>query len=212
MSQVYGFLRREVLEGRLAPGEAISEASVAARLGVSRTPVRQALARLRVEGLVEAGGRSLRVIQPRWEDFQNYLECRAALEHVVARSAALHAREADIEVMRGALVSAERCSREGDVVGLIRANTTFHETMVLSTGNRPLGHLLDSIRGPILVFRSAVLHYGAETDEIIREHRLILERIAERDAEGAVAAMEGHLRNDWRRGRQAVEACSTSRT
>lgn len=204
--QAYELLRRQILEGNLAPGERVTEVALAKRFGVSRTPVRQALARLRVDGLIEAGdGNELRVIEPQWEDFEAYQLCRAALEELVARLAAERATEQDIATMRQALAVARECAERGDVVGLLRANTDFHETMVLSTRNRPLRNLMDSIRGPILVFRSAILHYSAEEREIVREHETILDAIAARDPEQAASLIREHLQSDRKRGRRAIE-------
>lgn len=204
--QAYRIIRDAIVTGVLTPGEAVTELGLGERMGISRSPVREALTMLKAEGLVEMSQRGqLQVIRPRWEDFVEYLMCRKPLEELAASLAARRAEREAIAGMQDAIDAARACAAANDAPGLLRANTTFHETMRNAAGNRPLRQVLESLHGPLLVFRSAILRYSAEELPILQEHQDVLDAIAARDEAEAAERMRRHMDGDRQRGFFAMQ-------
>lgn len=198
--QVYELLRRKILLGEHSPGEGLQESRVAGTLGVSRTPVREALRQLEREGLVVARGAERMVVDPTGEDLADLYACRAALERLVAERSARLANASDIEVMMEALGQAREACAAGDHAGVTTANTRFHDRMVESARMPPLRRLMDTIRGPILIARRRLLSDVAIETAILDEHTELLEAIQRHDVQRAVERMERHMKNDLERG------------
>ncbi|MCL8208794.1 MAG: GntR family transcriptional regulator [Actinomycetia bacterium] len=199
--QVYHVLREGIVTGVYAPGQILAESSLAQALGVSRTPVREALRQLEKDGLVVTGPYEVVVAKPSEQDFVDLYVCRAALERVVAEYAAQRRSDADVAAMTAALDDAERAIDSQDHAGVLRANTRFHDRMVESAGIPRLRELMGSIRGPILLARRHVLAQGEQFErEILGEHRAILAAIVARSPRVAVERMERHMRHDIERG------------
>lgn len=205
--QVYHVLREGIVTGRYAPGQILAESVLAQALGVSRTPVREALRQLEKDGLVVTGPYEVTVAKPSEQEFVDLYVCRAALERVVAEYAARRRSDADMAVMAEALDDAERAIDAGDHAGVLRANTRFHDRMVESAGMPRLSQLMQSIRGPILLARRHVLAQGEQFErQILVEHRAILAAIAAKAPDQAVERMERHMRHDIERGLEQFRA------
>lgn len=202
--QVYDVLRRRILEGKYAPGETMLESRIARTLSVSRTPVREALLQLEREGLLVTQGSERVVANPTKEEFVNLYICRAALERLVAERAARLATGSDIEIMVAALDEARAAITAGDHVGVLDANTRFHDQMVESTRMPPLRQLMGTIRGPILIARRHVLSDAAVENAIWEEHSALLDAIRRRDPRKAQELMELHMNNDIERGSRTL--------
>ncbi|MEW6048266.1 MAG: GntR family transcriptional regulator, partial [Bacillota bacterium] len=141
---VYQTLRGEIVAGVLKPREPLSEYQIAARLGVSRTPVREALNRLAAEGLVEMGTRGMVVADLDVEDIRDIYQVRTALESLAARLSTYRFEEADFRRMETMIEAmADRLSAE-DYVGLSQITREFHWFIVQRCGNR---HLVAAVRG-----------------------------------------------------------------
>lgn len=198
--QIYELIRQKILRGEYAPGDSVQEVQTAEMLNVSRTPVREALRQLGVEGLLVANGSERTVANPVKEEFVDLYTCRAALERVVAERAARFAAAPDIEAMAVAIDEAKAASEVGDHAGVLFANTRFHDRMVESAGMPRLRQLMDNIRGPILIARLHVLSDSATEAAISKEHSRLLEAIRRRDIQAAQERMELHMSNDIERG------------
>lgn len=123
---MYDLLREHLRSGQVTWGEALLEADLAARLGVSRTPVREALARLASEGLIEAHGRSFTVPALTSEDLDDIYDLRVLLECEAVRQAAARPDGADgINEVKRALAECEAAHARGDAEGFIAANSRF---------------------------------------------------------------------------------------
>ncbi|QSO48247.1 GntR family transcriptional regulator [Alicyclobacillus mengziensis] len=198
--QVYQVLRQKILEGQFTPGETMLESRIAEQLGVSRTPVREALRQLVSERLVVSSGSELTVINPDLSAIRELYTCRGALEAIVAVRASELADESDIVQMSEALCEAEAAIQSEQHVQVFSANTRFHDSMVTSARMPLLSELLETIRGPILIARRHILSRSAEVETaIIAEHRKILEAIEQHNPELAKQRMEEHMRNDMSR-------------
>jgi GntR family transcriptional regulator, rspAB operon transcriptional repressor len=199
--QVYTLLRRQILEGKYSPGEVLHESRMAESLQVSRTPVREALRQLEREGLLVPHGSEKAVTNPGKEEFVDLYTCRMALERLVAERSATFASKEDIEYMGQTVAEAREAAGLGNHAGVLAANTGFHDRMVESARMPTLEHLMDTIRGQILVVRRNLLLTNTEFETAIcDEHDEILAAIRKGDVEAAQTNMELHMRNDIKRG------------
>ncbi|HEY8417620.1 MAG TPA: GntR family transcriptional regulator [Limnochordales bacterium] len=203
--QVYQSLRRALLQGRFEPGARLTESRLAEELGVSRTPIREALRQLQHDGLLVADEQGrISVPAPDLQDIVELYECRMALETLAARRAALHADEAALAAMDGALQEADRALAAGDPVEALAHNTTFHDWLARAGGNRRLADLLAEVRTHIVYVRAMVIQGSAMATEVRREHREILDCLRRRDPEAAADAVRRHLEADLQRFMQGV--------
>src|SRR5512138_1286964 len=123
----YVFLREKILSGELPPHSWVKEQEIAAQLGVSRTPVREALARLELEGFVKSSPRRGAIVcQLELDEIDEIYEIRAALEHLVAKRACQRATVAEIDAMEQELSTAEGCVDRGDLDASRPHTAQFH--------------------------------------------------------------------------------------
>lgn len=193
-------LRQLILDGGYRPGERLVEERVAEKLGVSRTPVRQALTMLEAEGLVEMTANKGAVVPSFgagevWEIY----DLRAVLEGHAARRAAGGIREGELLRLRrlaGEMegIRPERsCNREGEVRRLVARNQEFHGTVLRASRNARLEKLVERTVQVPLVFK-AFFWYGPEDRAISNHyHRQIVRALEERDAERAEIIMREHV-------------------
>jgi GntR family transcriptional regulator, transcriptional repressor for pyruvate dehydrogenase complex len=203
---------QDVILGELEPGaELASESDLATQLGVSRLTVREATKTLQARGLVEVrqGRRPLVAYpsaRPMGEFFAvavrrdprrllDLLEVRRALEVHIASLAATHATRAAIAALEMAL-GAMRADLD-DPVTINRADIRFHESLAAATGNQMLSFLIEAMEQPLHTSRlrslTGHLARGGTVEDVIDQHARILDRVKDRDANGAAAAMRAHL-------------------
>ncbi len=196
--QVYDLLKAEIIKGSLRPRQRITAAGLAARLGVSATPVRDALQRLSADGLVEVSprrGTSVSEFSARnvRETFQarRIVECAAVAE-------ASHAAQSIAERLAG-LLEAEAVLRRGDSFAdygaHVRLDADFHRCIVGMLQCRPLSEFHERLRWPEQVLRGLSQSSYHRAEATVAEHRAICAAIAERDVGRAREAVLAHLRN-----------------
>ena len=188
----YTRIRAAIRDGVLAPGERLTEADLAARFGVSRTPVRQAMARLEAEGLLtHEARRGLAVTRPDHQQVVELYVMREILEGAAARLAAQHASDTEIAAM------AEIVEREPDAFGDARAlaevNLRLHGLLYLAAHNRYLLRSLEQLSATMALLPT-LLTRGGRAEAAHAEHRAILKAIAKRDGDAAEAAARRHAR------------------
>ena len=193
VDQVYESLRERIVRGELPSDGRLRQEALAADLGVSRTPLREALRRLASEGLIELEpNRGARVITPTNADLLAAYEARLVLEPAAASLAAQRADPAAIEAMRSAIASHRRARSPG---ALFEANRAFHLALVATTGNEHLERFAELLWAT----RIGALIYARqdETPEQVRrdadEHEQIADAIAARDATAAEAITRSHI-------------------
>jgi DNA-binding GntR family transcriptional regulator len=190
----YGALRREIVEGRFAPGRRMREIELSDWLGISRTPVRQALSRLEVEGLLALLPRSGLVVASLDERaIAELYEMRLALEGAAAGFAAEHASARDIAKLRE-LLEAERVL-PFDATALYRHNLAFHQTIYASAHNRFLVKSLHALHDAMSLLGATTLSRPGRPQEACIEHCRIVDAIERRDAEGAEREARAHIHN-----------------
>jgi DNA-binding GntR family transcriptional regulator len=188
----YARIRAAIREGSLAPGERLTEVDLAARFGVSRTPVRQAIARLEAEGLLtHEARRGLAVTRPDHQQVVELYVMREVLEGAAARLAAQHASETEIAAM--AEIVAQEPDAFGDARALTAVNQRLHGLLYLAAHNRYLLRSLEQLAATMSLLPTLLTH-GGRAEQAHAEHRAILTAIGGRDGAGAEAAARHHAR------------------
>jgi DNA-binding GntR family transcriptional regulator len=203
----YERIRGLVLSGELAPGTRLGQVELAERLGISRTPVREALRRLGGEGLVEGHShRGFRVADLGLDAVLRRLEVRAILEPGIAALAAGRRTERDLDLMNEAIADEEE-ARDG--IEAHDASRRFHIALARASGNEELVRVIESLWlvevGRRLLFRRSAEPDWQRTDA--SEHREILAAVHEGRAADAERLMAGHVRHavrHWEPERQST--------
>ena len=194
--RVYEQLRDEILSGTLTTGTQLVEARIATDLGVSKTPVREALIRLQRDGLVEIEPyRGARVIEPAESDVREILELRILLECHIARDLA-NRRPADVlDSLERTIEEGRQALQTGDDARVHSALTEFSDVMAEASGNKRLGKALDELRSVLLLIANTSLRRPGREARSLAEHERILAAIRAGDIEEAAAATEAHIRS-----------------
>jgi GntR family transcriptional regulator, rspAB operon transcriptional repressor len=194
--RVYERLRDDIVSGELQPGAQLVEARIAEELGVSKTPVREALIRLQRDGLVAIEPyRGARVAQPSPEDVREILELRRLLECQIARDLA-NRRPPD--VIRALQRSIDRCwgaLASGDRRRFLDCLTEFSDVQAEACGNSRMARLLVDLRSVLLVIGTTSLRAPGRERRSVEEHEMILDAIKAGDAEAAAAATAAHIQS-----------------
>ena len=187
-------LRRRIAADNLAPGQRLDEAELASDLGISRTPLREALKVLSAEGLVEIRPRRgcyVAEIVP--ADLEEIFPIMALLEGEVAREAALKGSAADLKRLDQLHASLERHAAAGDVDRYYEVNYVFHDALQAIAGNRWLQHVIGDLRKLLKLSRHRSLRLDGRLAESLGEHRALMQSLHRRDSDGAERIMKGHL-------------------
>jgi DNA-binding GntR family transcriptional regulator len=176
----YATLRREIVEGRFAPGRRMREIELAQRLGISRTPTRQALSRLELEGLLDLRPRAGLVVSVLDMDaVEELYEMRAALEGAAAGMAARHASPRDLALLTRLLD--EETGLDSEPASLYRHNRELHEAIHMAAHNRYLEKSLHALHDAIALLGPTTLAATGRPIIAHAEHAAIVKAIAERD-------------------------------
>jgi DNA-binding GntR family transcriptional regulator len=197
---VYTALRRRFADGDLAPAERLTEAALAEELGVSRTPVREALGRLLADGLVVPAARGVAVATLDSTEIEQIYQLRAVLEGLAAAEAARRQADgrvapAEIRTIQDAADEVEKAIAEGDPKRSARANLTFHRAIGHVPGNPFLEDALHRVWDRIAVSTVSNLSDGAWARTVILQHRDICRAIVDGDEQAARRAAEEHIRS-----------------
>jgi DNA-binding GntR family transcriptional regulator len=179
-------------QGDYRPGSRLVESELAERLGVSRTPVREALQRLETQGMLTRDGRSLIVASLDHGQLSELYTVRSELEGLAARLAARHATEEEVRVLRG-MVTEDRKLLGGDPRALSRANKRFHKLIHLASHNRFLVKQLDLVHRAMALMATTTFAAEGRDAWALEEHDQIVLAIEVRDGDAAFAALKGHI-------------------
>lgn len=189
---VYDSLRNAIQAGRYARGERVREEEIARSLGVSRTPVREALARLQVRGLLEMAPAGLVVAELSRAQTVELYSMREILEGSAARFAAQHAAPGEIGALHR--LSAEFEASVGDPSRLAHLNREFHDAIHEAAHNRYLTRTLNELHDALTLLPSTTFEVAGRPELAVVEHRLIVEAIERRDPDAAEQAARDHIR------------------
>jgi DNA-binding GntR family transcriptional regulator len=172
------------------------EIQLAEELGVSRTPVREALRNLELEGfIVMVPRKGAYVADLSIKDIVDVFEIRAALEGLAAGLAAERITGEELEEMERLLVEKGESIKQNDFSRLVAVDTKFHETIYKASRNDRLSTIISNLREQIQRFRSTSLSYPGRMKESLEEHRGILEAIEARDSQTARQLAQEHIEN-----------------
>lgn len=192
---VYGQLRDDILSWRILPGTPLSEVELAARMGVSRTPLRAALARLALEGLVDTTrGRTALVSDVSLEGLSELFELREALEMQAARLAARRRDPRIFDGLAGEFSTAATTLSQQGVDAYYDVIARFDRAVDDAVGNPSLSAALDTVRTHLTRARRIAADDDRRLERAADEHRVICEAIRDGDPELAIAATTVHLR------------------
>jgi DNA-binding GntR family transcriptional regulator len=184
--QAYESIRDKILNGELTGGTKLTEERLAEELGVSRTPVREAIRKLEQEGLVK----QKRVVNPSVSDLRHLFHVRILLEGNAARLAASYMTEE-------ALVRLKECidiAKSGTTDEIMKANEEFHNSIVGASHNPVMIDIIDRMQSIIYLFRKTVVYH--KRPFLIHEHEEIYRAISNHDGDAADQLMKDHLQKD----------------
>lgn len=187
-------LRDAILAGQLKPGEIYNEMALAQEMGVSRTPVREALLELSSQGLVTFLPR--KGVQVNYfddHDVEEVFELRKLIELCALDKAIDKATSGEIKKLDGALRGSRDAAKKRDLDAFLQADRLFHHNVVELSGNGRMHAILDNLRDIIHVMSFEAVNRAERMDEVVGEHEEIMRSLRERDRTAACEALSRHL-------------------
>lgn len=193
---VFNTLRQAILTGELKPGERLMEIHLADRLGVSRTPIREAIRKLELEGLVimipRKGAQVAKITE---KNLKDVLEVRKALDVLAVELACQRMTDDYREKLKEALDHFAKVVKNNNLKEITEADVAFHDIINQSTGNDRLIQLVNNLAEQMYRYRLEYIKDKAYHDRLVKEHEEIYNAIAERDVERAAKAVVLHIDN-----------------
>ena len=191
---VFKTLRQAILKGELEPGERLMEIQLAERLGVSRTPIREAIRKLELEGLVlmipRKGAEVARISE---KNLRDVLEVRRSLEELAIDLACQRITEEELETLRDAQKEFAAAVDKGDAMEIAQTDERFHEIIYAGTKNQKLMQILSNLREQMYRYRVEYLKDEEIRGSLVQEHDTLLEKLSQRDLEGAKQVTQSHI-------------------
>ncbi|NLW24198.1 MAG: GntR family transcriptional regulator [Clostridia bacterium] len=193
---VFETLREAIINHVLKPGERLMEVRLAEEMGVSRTPVREAIRKLELEGLVDIVPRKgVYVAGISLKDVQEVFEVRGALEALAANLASQRITPEEIVELKKRLDREDNETKANNLPNIIRTDTEFHDLIYKAARNSRLLNSINNLREQLHRFRSASLARPGRSETALAEHQNIYEAIANRDAKLAEQLAWEHIEN-----------------
>ncbi len=193
---VFNTLRKAILTGELKPGERLMEIHLANKLGVSRTPIREAIRKLELEGLVKIIPRSgAQVAQISEQDLKDVLEIRRSLDILCAGLASERITQEEKERLQRCCKNFEQMTQTGDQVGVASADVDFHDVISEAAKNKRLLQILNSLADQMYRYRFEYIKDDLRYQQLVKEHYEICDAIIKGDAQAAGAAAKVHIDN-----------------
>ena len=194
--RVYDRIREDILNGVYKEHEDLKEATLGKMMEVSRTPVREALRQLELEGLVEIiPNKGARVTGITKKDIEDIYQIRYLLEGLSARWATEHVTEELIDKMEETLYLTEFHAKKGNYLQVFELDSQFHELMYEASGSKMLNHILSDFHMYVTRIRKTSLSSDSRSKNSTEEHRAILEAIKDRNADKAEECAHIHVRS-----------------
>lgn len=191
---VYEELKMQILTGGIVPGTRMMEVELAEEMGVSRTPIREAIRKLEKEGLVtiepRRGAYASRIST---DDMVEILEVRQDLEGLAAYLAASRMSEENLSELRQVAEGYNKAVKDGDMTSMISHDTRFHRLIVDSCNNKILVHMVEQLQEMVLRFRYIYYDNFKRAEHMPAEHRAIMDAIADGNADKAREAADTHI-------------------
>lgn len=193
---VFNTLRKAILTGQLKPGERLMEVHLANKLGVSRTPIREAIRKLELEGLViMIPRRGAEVAQITEKSLKDVLEVRRALDVLSVELACERITQEGMEELEKACQEFAGATKSKDASVIAMADVKLHDIIVDATGNQRLKQLVNNLSEQMYRYRFVYIKDESQHEKLIAEHREIYEGILAKDKERAAMAARTHIDN-----------------
>ena len=193
---VFKTLRQAILKGELEPGERLMEIQLAERLGVSRTPIREAIRKLELEGLVlMIPRRGAEVAKISEKNLRDVLEVRRSLEELAIDLACQRIQEEELETLREAQKEFAAAVAAGDAMEIAQTDEKFHEIIYSGTGNQKLMQILSNLREQMYRYRLEYIKDANKRQSRWVEHEQILKALSLRHVQEAKLAVREHIDN-----------------
>ena len=194
--KVFNQLRQQILTGVYKPGDRLIELRLSEELGVSRTPIREAIRQLELEGLVQSiPNKGVIVKGISEQDVEDIFIIRTMIEGLAARWAAEKITEEEIKELQEALEFEEFYTIKNDARHLMTFDSKFHEIIFRASKSRPLMHVLSTFHSYIQSARNNSFETPGRPEKALEEHRAIFEAIKNKDADTAEKLTIQHIRN-----------------
>ena len=192
--KVYNYVREQVLNGVIKANERLIETKIAEEIGTSRTPVREALHSLEIEGLIESIPRIGYTVKPLSDhEAEEICEIRCVIECLAARWAVTKAREKLIKELRKNIAAAEVWVSNNDLAAFTESDAQFHEIVAKLSGSKRLLELAQTLRRHMLRYRLESVYVADPALRAIEGHKGILRAIEEGELEDVYRAIRFHL-------------------
>ena len=202
---VYETLRSAILTGELKPGERLMELQLADKLGVSRTPIREAIRMLEHEGLAKTIPRKgAEVAKMTEKDMEDVIQIRLALEELAGSLACEKITDEAIAELKEAMEHFENILENADVVEIAKADENFHDIIIRAAQNPKLLDIMSNLREQIYRYRAEYLKQKESYPKLIREHREMFEALDQRNASDLVRFLQDHLYNQAEAMKQII--------
>lgn len=189
-------LREAIIQGILKPGERLMETQLAEEMGVSRTPVREAIRKLELEGfVVMIPRRGTYVAGLSIKDINEVFEIRTALDVLAASLAAERITDEELEEMERLLVQIGEFIDNNDINQIVAADAEFHDILYRASRNDRLFGIINNLREQFTRFRTISMAYPGRLQNTWAEHRRLVEAIAQRNIEVAQQVAREHMEN-----------------
>lgn len=193
---VFKTLRQEILTGKLKPGERLMEIQLANKLGVSRTPIREAIRKLELDGLViMIPRRGAEVAQITLKDLKDVMEVRCALDVLAIELACERMKREDLDALCHACENFREALKTKDTRKLAEADVAFHDMIVTSTGNTRLIQLVSNLSEQMYRYRFEYLKDATSHEMLQQEHMEMCQSIADKDKAAAASVVRKHISN-----------------
>jgi GntR family transcriptional regulator, rspAB operon transcriptional repressor len=197
--QAYQFLRREIIDARLLPRAALSEQELSQQLGVSRTPVREALIKLADEGLVDIYPQFGSFVAPiKLAEVFNSQFVREALECAALERAVERIDDVQASALKQILDSQRKHQRAGERDAFFKADEKMHAYLMTVAGHEAVWPLVESAKSQMDRVRHLSMRSEVKLSSVVQEHGAIVDGVVRRDRDGALAALRTHLRGLFR--------------
>lgn len=193
---VFNTLRQAILTGELKPGERLMEIHLANKLGVSRTPIREAIRKLELEGLVTMiPRRGAEVAQITEKSMNDVLEVRRAMDVLCIELACERITEEALEALKAACENFEQMVKTKDVKKIAKADVELHDIILQATGNSRLIQLVNNLSEQMYRYRYEYIKDFNQHERLVEEHRIIYESLVNKNKETAAEAAKTHIDN-----------------
>jgi len=194
--RVFAQIEDDILNGKYLPGESLTETRLSDELGVSRTPVREAIRQLELEGLVQSIPNKGAIVKGvSVQDIDDIYTIRMMIEGLAARWAAEKITFEELEQLREAIELEEFYTNKNDVQHLLQFDSTFHKIIFRASKSKPLMHMLTTFHHYVQKARNVSLEAPGRARKVLEEHQAILQAIIDKDSDKAEKLTTEHIRN-----------------